>query len=238
MGIPYLSTFIYQYLARPTSSGPAVNLRDQSVIIDGNSMMYFIYDKVVKDDQNQPKKDQLAKTQFGYDGYRQVIFDIFSSFTKKYATVTVVFDGVYERHPRRRQDPNRESSIRFNSPNGCGNRLPSLFDNLLKCVLRDLDIELIVARGEADPMIVALAEARNAYVVAGDSDYHLYALKQGYVPLRSMRFEQLKGSLYQMDDVFEGMDARAVALWASLIGYDFVSLEDLQVRLIRLRIPF
>ncbi|CAF3003978.1 unnamed protein product, partial [Rotaria sp. Silwood2] len=40
----------------------------------------------------------------------------------------------------------------------------------------------------------------------------------------------LKGPLYQMNDVFTGMDNSGVALWAALVKYDLVTLPDLQVR--------
>ena len=238
MGVPYLPTLTYQYVARPKSLDAEINLKNRLLIIDGNSMMYYIYDKAVKDDKKLPMKNQLTKTPFGYDGYRKILYEVFSQFKNKCAGVTVVFDGVYQRHKRRRADPERTSSIRYAPLSGCGNRKPSLFKHQMNGVLKDLGIERINARGEADPMIVALAKERNAVVVAGDSDYHLYDLSQGYVPLRYLDLKQLRGPVYQMQDVFEGMSPRAVALWASLIGYDFVSLEDLKVRLIYLHIPF
>ena len=232
MGIPYLPTLIYKYAVRRIFSTTPVNLADESVIIDGNAAMYFIYDKVVADDKTRAKKDQLTKTPFAHDGYREMIRELFLPMREKCESVTFVFDGVYERHPRRRQDPERTISTCSASPNGCRNRLPLLFKHQLENVLKELGVELIVARGEADPMIVALAKERNAYVISDDSDYLLYEFNRGYVPLRSLNFKELRGPRYRMENVFRDMDARAVALWASLIGYDFVSFEDLQVRLI------
>ncbi|CAF4948833.1 unnamed protein product, partial [Rotaria sp. Silwood1] len=91
-----------------------------------------------------------------------------------------------------------------------------------------MDIELYVARGEADPMIVQLAQDRGAYIVAADSDYNLYELSMGYVPLKFFNLKRLEGPLYQLKDFFTGMDARDVGLWASLIKYEFVDLKKLQ----------
>jgi hypothetical protein len=231
MGIPYLSTFLYDYAAVP-ESGTRVDLKGKRAIGDGKSAMYFTYAKVVENDKKRIKQAQLTKTPFGYDGYREMIRELFLPMQEKCESVIFVFDGVYRRHPRKREDPDRTSSIRFASLNGGKNGLPALFEHLLKNELREMGISVVVAHGEADPMVAELAESQQAFVVAGDSDYHLYKLTQGYVPLRYLNTKQLKGPLYCRQDTFGRMDTDEVALWASLIGYDFISLE-----LIRFRIP-
>ena len=236
MGFPYLYTFFYHYPWLTDSPPKRVNLKRQTIIVDGNSTMYSIYDKAVNDDRTRMKTEQVTKTPFGYEKYGNLLHEVFSQFRHKCKKVIVVFDGVYRRHRHRRSDPERMSSLRFAALNQHGTQLPSLFEDKFKSVLSELDMDVIVARGEADPMIAALAEDLNAYVVAGDSDYHLYNLKQGYVPLRFLDFEQMEGSLYQTEDIFGVVDSYAVPLWTSLIGYDFVSWDNLQVRLICLHL--
>ena len=234
MGIPYLFSLINNYPGLSTSPPQRVDLKGRAVIVDRNSTMYAIYDQAVIDDKTRSKTEQVTKTPFGYDKYRKLLYDLFFQLREKCTTVIVVSDGVYRRHPRRRSDPDRMSSLRFAALSENGNQLPALAKCTFDSVLNELDMHTIVARGEADPMIAEKARTEEAYVVADDSDYHLYDLLQGYVPIRSLNVKQLKGSLYQRQNVFEGMDAREVALWATLIGYDFVSWDNLQVRLIHL----
>ncbi|CAF1329751.1 unnamed protein product [Rotaria sordida] len=91
-----------------------------------------------------------------------------------------------------------------------------------------MDIGVYMALGEADPTIVRLAQDQKAYIVAADSDYNLYELPMGYVPLKFFDLNRLEGPLYQMNDFFTEMDASGVGLWASFIKYDLVDLTTLQ----------
>ncbi|CAF4429189.1 unnamed protein product [Rotaria socialis] len=228
MGPHYAHTFFYKYLTELNNHATRVNLKDQSIIIDANSFMYFIYNEILNDDKHKNRNQILTTIPFNYDGYWDYSKQVLNKFKQDCSDVLVVFDGVFKRNANRRPDPERASSLHVTEFNGYQNQLPLLFRRGFIDILRELDIGVNVARGEADPMIVRLAQDRNAYVVAADSDYHLYDLPQGYVPLYFLKLKALKGSLYQLDDVFTGMDAKGVALWASLIKYNFVKLAKLQ----------
>ncbi|CAF1080427.1 unnamed protein product [Rotaria sp. Silwood1] len=149
-------------------------------------------------------------------------------FKNECSHVIVVFYGVFKRNANRRPDSERTSSIRFIEFNASQNQLPPLFRRRFIDNLRELDIDIIVARGDADPMIVGLAQDHDAYVVAADTYYHLYDLPRSYVPLKFLNLQRLKEPLYRMNDVFAAMDSSSVALRASLVKYDFVALPDLQ----------
>ena len=144
----------------------------------------------------------------------------------------VVFDGIFKRNHRRRPDPERTSSSRFEGFLATQHQLPCLFRQGFIDTLNELDINVIVARGEADPMIVQLAQDHNAYVVAEDTDYFLYDLPKGYVPLHFLNLQNLKGRLYQSNDIFQRMDAAGIALWTAIVKYDFIQLPDLMVRIL------
>ena len=231
MGPHYLRTFAYQYLAAPRSHSKRVNLYKQSIIIDANSFMYFIYDKMLNDDTTRVADQRLTNNPFGYDGYWRLLHDMFDEFKTKCSNVLVVFDGVFKRKVRRRPDPERTSSSRFAEFIATQHQLPSLFRQEFINILNELDISVLVARGEADPMIVQLAYDRDAYVIAEDTDYLLYNLQHGYVPLHYLNLENLKGPLYQSNDIFQGMDAAGIALWTAIVKYDFVKLPELLVRI-------
>lgn len=231
MGPHYLHTLAYSYLAPHRNHQKSVHLKGQSIIIDANSFIYFIYDKMLKDPVFNTENVEIPNRPFDYDAYWSYMRNILLKFKKQCSKIHVVFDGIYKRNANRRPDPERTSSLRFTPLKTSRNRLPSLFRREFINNLRELNINVFVARGEADPMIVDLAQDHDAYIVAGDSDYLLYTLPQGYVPLSYLKLEHLQGLLYHMNDVFVGMDTKGVALWTSLIKYDFVTLQQIQVKI-------
>jgi hypothetical protein len=226
MGIPYLPTLIDEFLFSSIKQFQNVNLTKKNVIIDGNSFLYFLYDRIRVKDSSKSMAQRITATQFGYDGWWTEFRNNFKNFKDSCADVYVVFDGFRKSNDHRRTDPDRPSSVRFNDDND--NR-PSLIREELLNILHQLQISVHVAPSEADPMIVQMARERQAYIVARDVDYHLYELTQGYVPLPDLTFETLEGRLYHMTDVFPGLSQRSVALWATIIAFDFVDFDVLTV---------
>lgn len=96
-------------------------------------------------------------------------------------------------------------------------------------VLHQLNINVRIAPGQADPMIVQIATEHNAFIVARDSDYFLYKNTKGYVPLDTLHLSTLQGEFYHMEDVFKDMSQQSVTLWATTITYEIITLDVLQV---------
>jgi hypothetical protein len=226
MGIPYLATLIDEFLFSSTKQFKHVNLAKKNVIIDGNSFLYFLYDRIRVKDSSKSMAQRITATQFGYDGWWTEFRNNLKKFEDNCASVVVVFDGFHKSIDHRRTDPDRPSSVQCNDDND--NR-PSLIRDELLNILHQLEISVYVAPNEADPTIVQMARERHAYIVARDVDYHLYELNEGYVPLPDLTFETLEGRLYHMTDVFQGLSQRSVALWATIIGFDFVDFDVLKV---------
>ena len=226
MGIPYLTTLINTYLFSKSDPSKSVNLTQKNVIIDGYSLFYFIYYMIEGEDRNKLITERITTTKFAYDGLSEKFRSILKEFKDQCANVDVVFDGIFDSNKHRRPDPKRDSTIQFNNSRS---RLPPLLHDQLVSILHDLDIKVHVAPGEADPMIVQMARKRDAYIVAKDSDYFLYGDTKGYVPLGKLAFSTLKGEYYHMQDVFQNMSQRGVALWTTTIAYDFINLDVLQV---------
>jgi hypothetical protein len=204
----------------------SIDLTQKNIIIDGYSLFYFTYYKIKREDKDKSINEQITTTMLAYDGLSERFRDILKQFKEQCTIVNVVFDGSFESNKHRRRDPTRDSSVQF--ING-RRRLPQLLHNQLMSILHELDIKVHIAPGEADPMIVKMAREHNAYIVARDSDYFLYEATNGYVPLDTLEFPTLQGEYYHMQDVFQGMIQEGVALWATTILYDFVSLDVLQV---------
>jgi len=226
MGIPYFTTLINTYLFSNKDPSKSLNLTNMNVIIDGYSLFYFIYYMIKREDKNKSITERITAIKFAYDGLSEKFRSILKQFKDKCANVDVVFDGIFESNKHRRPDPKRDSTVQFNNSRS---RLPPLLHDQLVSILHDLNIEVHIAPGEADPMIVQMARKRDAYIVARDSDYFLYGATKGYVPLSKLAFPTLQGEYYYMQDVFQDMTQRGVALWATTIAYDFISLNVLQV---------
>jgi len=181
---------------------------------------------IKREEKNKSITERITATNLGYDGLSEEFRSILKQFKDKCANVDVVFDGIFESNKHRRTDPKRDSTIQFNNSRS---RLPPLLHDQFVSILHDLNIKVHIAPGEADPMIVQMARKRDAYIVARDSDYFLYGDTKGYVPLDKLEFPTLQGEYYYMQDVFQDMTQRGVALWATTIAYDFITLDVLQV---------
>ncbi|CAF1006160.1 unnamed protein product [Adineta steineri] len=177
------------------------------------------------EDSSKSMAQRITATQFGYDGCWIEFRNNLKKFKDNCKDVYVVFDGFRKSNDHRRTDPDRHSSVRFDDNND--NR-PSLIREELMNILHQLQIMVYVVPSEADPMIVRMARERQAYIVARDVDYHLYKLDQGYVPLPHLKFDTLEGRLYHMADVFQGFTEKSVALWATIIAFDFVNFDVLE----------
>jgi hypothetical protein len=149
-------------------------------------------------------------------------------FKEKCSNAIVIFDGIKKSKPYERPNPYRPNSL-YSSDDEEEERLPSLLRHELLIILRQLEIKIIVARGEADPFIVRMAEKEKAYVVAYDSDYHLYQLSQGFVSLRYLNLKSLIGPSFQLADIFGHIYKAGVALWATVIANKFLTFDELKV---------
>ena len=222
MGIPYLTTFIYSHLLSNTNQRKSVKLDNANVIIDGYSLFYFVYNQIEKEKKDKPIDEEY----FIYENFSKDLENILKELKQRCANVIVVFDGICQSKQYRRDDPKRDSSVQFSNGQS---QLPSLFHDQLITILRQLEIPVRTAPGEADPFIVRMAIERQAFIIARDSDYFLYQTIKGYVPLDTLDLSTLQGEYFHMRDVFPDMTRESVALWATTITYNFIDLHSLKV---------
>ena len=140
MGPHYLHTFAYFYLASHKHHVKQVDLKDQPIIIDANSFMYFVYDQLLNEEKGTDKRQLSGNIPFDYDGYWRVLYNMLTKFKEKCSQVYVVFDGVFNRNANRRPDPERTSSLRFAEFNAHQKQLPILFLHQIFWVLDYLEV--------------------------------------------------------------------------------------------------
>ena len=93
---------------------------------------------------------------------------------------------------------------------------------------------------EGDPDIASLAAKWNCPVISDDSDFFIFDLKAGYVPLKYFRWQSgtLEAKLYTADTfcAHTKIEEDLLPLFASLLGNDMVkynenNLKDLYITL-------
>lgn len=217
MGIEDFFTFVDRNLFSPTDHSKLINLKGSNVIIDGNSFLCFLCNEV-----NKSAFENEITIKSVYDLYYQTFLYALNKFQNNCASVHFVFDGVFKENQHRKRRSTRSSSSKVHLST-------SLFYEEFVGILRCLKIPIHVAQGEGDLLVVQMARQNAAYIVANDSDYHLYKFDRGYVPLKYFSLETFQGRLYHMTDIFPGMDQIAVALWATTMAFGSIDLDKLKV---------
>ncbi|KAI4805418.1 hypothetical protein KUCAC02_010035 [Chaenocephalus aceratus] len=72
------------------------------------------------------------------------------------------------------------------------NILPTLVKLVFRQTLRRLDVQVAQCYGEADPEIAALAREWQCPVLSGDSDFYIYDLPGGVLPLSDFQWEAVE----------------------------------------------
>lgn len=231
MGIPGLD----QFMKARSVARNAVTIAGETekcLVIDGNGLCYFLY--------------KTIDWKYGgqYPEFRGAIIHFFRALLESNIAPVVVFDGIDYEHGkeeeklrRRRstiQDIHRElSGIRDQRPTHKSNAkrlvyvLPALALQVLSQTLQEApEIEVHFADGEADPVVASLANRYNCPVLGEDSDYYIFDLKVGYIPISSLNLTSypFKGTMYRRHDfcsIFAISPDLCLAVPA-VIGNDFL----------------
>ncbi|KAK3580315.1 hypothetical protein CHS0354_003550 [Potamilus streckersoni] len=213
-------------------------LHDTRIIIDGNNFYFFLYDFF-----NIP-------CHFGgdYDVFCKRVRQVFCHFRTCNISPYLVFDGGYEPSDRKLATVLDRASKRryiagFISHGGGGRILPLLTYEAFRKVVEEMDIPHASCVYEADDQIAALANDWNCPVLSNDSDFYIFDLKGGFIPLDYIDFNlcsvkshkevgnsgesnhYLQVKIYHTDNFvksFNGLDKTVLPLLATLLGNDYV----------------
>ena len=157
-----------------------------------------------------------------------------------------VFDGIdYEGKKasvlrRRRKDSiaTIHKSLYENHRAVAQNVLPLFAFEVYREALRQCQVEFYVVDGEADPEAVALANRYSCPVLSNDSDYYLFNVEAGYVPLSSFEWESggpVVGQVYLLSSFAQCLGVPAELCYALpvFLGNDFIKsplLDDQDIK--------
>ncbi|XP_045192281.2 protein asteroid homolog 1-like [Mercenaria mercenaria] len=175
MGVRGLSTFIDDNKNIFLSDH---KLHDTKVIIDGSNLFHFLY------------YHYKISHQFGgdYDHFARKCKRFFNILKECNITPYVVFDGGYDPDDRKLPEVldrmnDRRKKVGLICAKGRGCVLPILTYETFRQVLLELQIAHASCVFEADREIAVLAKRWNCPVLSNDSDFYIYRLEGGFVPL-------------------------------------------------------
>ena len=164
---------------------------------------------------------------------------VFRLFKKHHIEAIVVMDGFdlqnrsiekdEVRIERRKQ--NNQAIARWVAHNTETKRvhlpLPVLSFKVFLMVTEELGVPAIFADGDADEDTVAIANYYNYPVLASDSDYYMYDIKAGYIPIDrfNWRAQPIKAEVYRLWEFnwqFAIMSIRLSRVIPAVLGNDFI----------------
>ena len=220
MGIPGLTTFIEN-----SFSGKWLQCEPKGhLVIDGHSLCFTMhFDFHI---------DWIHGGQ--YWKFKELLLKFFHSLLSSDIVPVLVFDGIdykREKEPvimRRKRDSVRaiRKQLTEHGAHSCP-VLPVLAIEVFRQVLEELNIRMYIADGEADPHTVAIANHYKCPVVSNDSDYYIFNVHHGYIPLKHLNWQNkpVKAEMYTLNHfnaVFGLKDPKLSRMIPAIVGNDFI----------------
>ncbi|XP_054462681.1 protein asteroid homolog 1 [Anoplopoma fimbria] len=210
-----------------------VKFRDSSLVIDGCSLYFRLYFNHSLDQQHGGD----------YDAFACLLTQFFSALAACNIQPYVVLDGGIDPSDKkfptlrqRLQSKIKEADSLSHGRNG--SVLPILTRDVFIQVLIQSGVPLVQCPAEADWEIACLARQWNCPVLTNDSDFYIFDLPGGYLPLSSFQWTNLNGKAshryisarcYTTNGLcrrFGGMNKDLLPLFAVLAGNDYAMPKD------------
>ena len=204
----------YQWLSVPIGS-------IKRLVIDGNSLCYKLFEK------NRHEWVMGGD----YPGFHRTVTAFFDKVQKLGIHLHIILDGIDYKEEKtttvRKRQEQKFEQIRFGR--SAASVLPLLARLVFVDALQGADLLFYIADGEADAEIAAVANFYRCPVLADDSDFYIFNIIGGYIPLQHF-FETLED---ETDDVgvynipsmahqFNLQDRDLRLLIPAILGNDFM----------------
>ena len=228
MGVQGLTSFVDENPVLLTD----LHLHNTRVLVDGNNLCYFLYFNYY---------DINLRYGGDYDIYAESLRCYFKTLRTCNVEPYIIFDGAYENKRKLRTSLSRSRDRLLHATriaNGHeGHILPLLSFETFQNVLTELEIKHMRIDFEADDQLAALANEWACPVMSNDSDFFIFSLKGGFIIFDYLNLEIRQGikdgvpfkylnvQIYYLDTLlscYKGMDHDKVALFATLMGNDYV----------------
>ncbi|XP_034017071.1 protein asteroid homolog 1 [Thalassophryne amazonica] len=215
-----------------------VRFRDSRLVIDGCSLYFHLYFNCGLDQQHGGD----------YDAFSSLLSQFLAALASCNIQPYVVLDGGMDPSDKkfatlrqRMQSKIKEADGLCHGRHGC--ILPILTREVFIQVLIQRAVPLVQCPAEADWEIACLAHQWNCPVVTNDSDFYIFDLPGGYMPLRFFQWTNLNGKASQryisarcyttnrLCYWFGGMNPELLPLCAVLTGNDYGTPKDVETLL-------
>ncbi|KAI2655001.1 hypothetical protein H4Q32_017310 [Labeo rohita] len=233
MGVRGLKTYIESSNRNDLRSWP---FRDKQLIIDGCNLYYCLYFGC--------NLDQMHGGD--YDAFEEMITRFFENLRACDIEPYVVLDGGAD-HTNKKLDTLMErhqdkiNSAFALSVGKKGKVLPIHIKDVFTQLLRKLRVPLVQCLEEADWEIAALAKEWNCPVLSDDSDFYIFNLEAGLLPIAHFQWEHVKVDRRTNKKFIQAkhftvskfcasfnMNADLLPVFASILGNDYVKLQNIK----------
>ncbi|XP_044185119.1 protein asteroid homolog 1-like [Acropora millepora] len=225
MGIRGLTHFVHSTKNLWTT----IDLQDTKLVIDGLALNCCLFENSGLD----------YRCGGQYDEFYQAVVAFFVALKSSHVHCFVVFDGAIDPSGKKLETIKKRAeegleTVHELSTSGDIDSLvsfPLLFTDVFKQALRDNGIPFAICDSEADSEIASLAAAWKCPVLSNDSDFFIFDIKGGYIPLSFLRWNSSRftAKIYYRSKLASHFRIRSnlLPLFASLAGNDYVSANAL-----------
>ncbi|KAG7318055.1 hypothetical protein KOW79_019090 [Hemibagrus wyckioides] len=207
--------------------------RESKLIMDGSSLYYSLY-----------FRSHLDQAHGGdYEGFEKIVTLFFRNLRICDIEPYVVLDGGDDVSGKKFETLKTRCQERIKRANALsrgrsGERLPILTKNVFKQILHKLGIPFIQCLAEADWEVAALASEWNCPVLSSDSDFYIFNIKSGFLPIQHFQWRKVVHKpaaqkfisakwfgFKNLCAAFNRMNKYNLSLFAVILGNDYTKLD-------------
>ncbi|XP_030643250.1 single-strand DNA endonuclease ASTE1 [Chanos chanos] len=229
MGVKGLKTYIEKNpkrcFFRPCNFG------NSELVIDGKNLYYTLY--------FESGLDQMHGG--NYDGFENVTIQFFTALRDCDICPYVVLDGGSDHTDKKLETLKQRAQGRIRmaadkSRGSSNNIIPYLSEDVFKQCLTKLKVPFVQCIAEADWEIAALANEKNCPVLSDDSDFYVFNLKAGFLPITYFKWKNVmkiisrssckfieaqQFTVQNLCENFNHMNKDLLPVFATLAGNDY-----------------
>lgn len=221
-----------------------LKLRNTHLVIDGCSLYFRLYFNT-----------GLDQTRGGdYDAFAKVVRCFFAALSSCGVSPFVVLDGGMDETDKKFRTLQDRAQSKIHEAHSLsrghrGSVLPLLTREVFRQVLCELGVPLVQCIAEADFEIASLAREWRCPVLTNDSDFYIFDLCGGYLPMTFFEWENVCGSasecyiparrftVNRFCSHFNHMNKHLLPLFAVLTGNDYTNAKTTEMFFSRVELP-
>ncbi|KAI5091130.1 protein asteroid homolog 1 [Silurus meridionalis] len=221
-----------------------LKLRNSHLVIDGCSLYFRLY-----------FTSGLDQARGGdYDAFALLVRRFFSALSSCGISAFVVLDGGMDESDKKFKTLRERAQSKINEAHSLslgyhGSVLPLLTREVFRQVLCELGVPLVQCISEADFEIASLAHHWSCPVLTSDSDFYIFDLCAGYLPMTFFEWENVCGMASQryiparrftvnrFCSHFNHMNKQLLPLFAVITGNDYTQAKTTEMFFSRVDLP-